>query len=340
MASPRYQSLTRVIFLICFSVIFPISQSYTVQNYYEKPINIKSTKCDTYAIDLYYIVKCINVNANFLSTMIEEEVETFPNDKRSIDYLLVQNLSVENGRLSQGWINTTNYRILELHVIDTKIESIENNAFKGFAFEELILLLIQNMKIDTLEEGTFEGLLSLSQLKIFNCEINHINENVLRAVAPNLQTLSLANMILPLNPTNLTGTVPLPKLNHVYMSFNEMTSLDAGSFSQIENVELLYVYLNQIKHVGCGTFEKMKSLTLLWLQRNLLTTLDPCVFGDEAINNLRKDVLTIGKNEWNCNCDLAWLKQLKIENKIQDNPTCASHSNLPFEKVNFCEEES
>lgn len=127
-------------------------------------------------------------------------------------------MTVENERLAQGWINTSNFRILELLIIDTKINSIENNAFKGYAFEELVLLQIQNMKIHTLEKGTFEGLKSLSQLKIFNSEINQINVNALIAVAPNLEKLMLANMVLPLNPTNLTGTVPLPKLYEVYKS--------------------------------------------------------------------------------------------------------------------------
>lgn len=192
------------------------------------------------------------------------------------------------------------------------------------------------MKIDTLEEGTFEGLQSIRGLSMNRCEINQINQNALKVVAPNLELLYMTYMKLPFNPKNLTGSVPLPRLTEVYFIYNKIRSLDAESFSQIQNPEIVYLHWNQIEQIGCGTFEKMTSLKKLWLDSNLLTTMGSCVFGSTVINGLGQNVMTIGDNNWNCNCELNWLKQLKIDKKIYGIPRCASHSNLPFEEVNFC----
>lgn len=248
------------------------------------------------------------------------------------------NLSVINGKLTQNWINTTKFRITQLYVNSENLVSIENNAFKGYAFETLDRLRLETLKIDTLEEGTFEGLQSLRELWLTKCEIKQINENALKAIAPNLEWLYMDSIVSPINPVNLTGTVPLPKLNNFVLRYSNVGNLDAGSFSQIENALYVNINSNQIKHIGCGTFGKMKSLRMLWLHNNLLTTLDSCAFSDEEISSL--EYLWIADNKWNCNCDLDWLKQLNARKIFQDKPRCASHSDLLFEEVNFCEEQA
>ncbi|XP_077286306.1 podocan-like [Arctopsyche grandis] len=268
--------------------------------------------------------------------MIEKEVENFPGEKHTVHYLNIENLLADNGKLTQNWINTTRFRISNLLIISMEIDNIENNAFKGYAFETLTSMYLLGLKTDTLEEGTFEGLQLLRNLTLYKMEIKHINENAFKAISPNLELLTISEMILPFNPTNLTGTIPLPKLTTVYIVNNKIVSLDAGSFSGIDNVIYLFLDWNYIKHVGCGTFEKMTSLQYFSLGANLLTTLDSCVFSDEVINSLY--LMWMARNVWDCNCDLVWLKQLKLDRIIIDDPLCASHSNLLFEEVDFCEE--
>ncbi|XP_077286307.1 uncharacterized protein LOC143911328 [Arctopsyche grandis] len=322
-----------MIWLICFVVIFPVAQSN---------IHLKNQKiapfaenCNTATISKNeYHISCISVNVANLTAMIEAEVYNFPNGKQTIDTLLIENLVVENRKLSQNWLNTTAFRILRLDLISAEIDSIQNNAFKGFAFAELTHLRLEDMKIDTLQEGTFGSLKLVEDFEIYKCAIKHINENVLKEFAPNLVNLTVMEMQYTLNVTNITGTVPLPNLTNVQIAFNGLEDLDAGSFSHMKNVKNLYLNSNKIFEISCETFDKMTSLEKLYLNDNLLSTLDSCVFGNEVISRLGENALRIGGNKWDCNCDLDWLIQLKIQKKIQDNPTCA----LSFDDAIFCEE--
>ncbi|XP_077285159.1 uncharacterized protein LOC143910525 [Arctopsyche grandis] len=331
------QILSGTIFLICLSSIFPVAQSFTVIK--NQKIAQSSNICYTnFTTDVSHVITCIDIDVNDATAMIEKEVEKLPNGQRTIDFLVFLNLSVTNGKLTQNWIDTTKFRITQLYINSENLVNIENNAFKGYAFEKLDRLRLETLKIDTLEEGTFEGLQSLTVLWMTKCEINHINENALKVVAPNLVWLYMDSIVLPINPVNLTGTVPLPKLNNFVLRLSNVGILDAGSLSQIENVTYVNVNSNQIRQIGCGTFEKMKSLQMLWLHNNLLTTLDSCVFSDEAINSL--EYLWIAGNQWNCTCNLDWLKQLNTRKIFQDKPRCASHSDLLFDEVNFCDEQA
>ncbi|XP_077296108.1 uncharacterized protein LOC143918213 [Arctopsyche grandis] len=327
----------KMIFIMCFMLIFPLTQSYTDPTVQKK--SLFSGNCITNIRVNTTFIDCVDVDINDLTNLLEKEVENFPIGKRTIDYLYIQNLLVENGKLSKNWIETTSFRISELQIIAATIETIESYAFMGFAFEEMKYLTFKEMKIDSLEEGIFVGLPLLLALTINKCEINHINENTLKAVAPHLESLHLTQMVLPINPTILTGTIPLPNLTFFGLTYSNVGSLNADSFSQIENCEILYLHWSQIEHIGCGTFEKMTSIMLMTLDSNRLTTLDSCVFGDEVISGFGKYAISFGDNKWNCSCNLKWLKQLKTENKTRGNPTCASHSDLPFDEVNFCEEE-
>ncbi|XP_077286294.1 uncharacterized protein LOC143911317 [Arctopsyche grandis] len=329
------QTWSRTIFLMYFVVIFPVAQSYSdLQK--QKSLSFVPRCTTSIAENDFYQIDCDSADENYLTSMLEVEVENFPNGEKTIDFLIIRDLTVKSRKLSQNWINTTIFRISTLYMLSPGIDRIENNAFKGFAFEELKLLRLKDFKTDTLEEGTFEGLNILEQLEILGGEIKHIKENALKAIAPNLIRLTIMEMRLPFNVTNLTGSVPLPKID-VIQFFSNDTSFDAESFSQAGNATYVFLAYHKNLHIGCGTFEKMPSLELLYLNYNRLTTLDSCIFGEEAISRLRENSLSIDFNEWNCDCDLNWLKQLKIENKIYGDARCASHSNLPFEEVNFCD---
>ncbi|XP_077286300.1 lumican-like [Arctopsyche grandis] len=331
----RIKQISGVMILFCIAIIFPVTQSYAVQKNEQK--SSFAPRCFTDIESGIFHIRCDDVNVNDLTVMIEEEIKNFPIERPTIDTLTIRNLSIENGKLSQNWINTTSFRISRLQIYTANTNSIENKAFVGYAFEKLRDLRLDNMKIDTIEEGTFEGLQSLQLLDVSRLEVNHINENALKLVAPTLEILFVNSMVLPFNPTNLTGTVELPQIHAIVMSGNKMSFIDSGSFAQISNIKFLYLDYSEIENIGCGTFQKMILMKRLRLDRNSLTTLDPCVFGDEIIGNLQTSALNLANNKWNCNCDLDWLKQLKISNKVFDEPRCASHSDLPFEDVNFCE---
>ncbi|XP_077284761.1 uncharacterized protein LOC143910246 [Arctopsyche grandis] len=350
--------------IICLLVL-PITQSYTTEDIFssqQRLISIRnrntgqpfSNECMSDQTNEGFEITCRDIDENAdLSALLEQEVENFPGTTQIIDKLLIYGLSTDDGKLTQNWINSTKFFIKILDLYSDAMD-IEKNAFDGVVFENLETLTLFGFEISTLEEDTFKGLQLLKYLEFYNCEIKIINENALKAVSLTLESLSIGELYydpihlkrsvqqrakeLPFDPTNLTGIVPLPKLKTVNFGFKYMNTLNAKSFSQIKACEELYIGGNKIERIGCGTFEMMKSLKTIILSANKLTTMDSCVFGDEVINNFSEDSIMVSFNSWNCNCDLNWLKQLKINKIVSDDPWCTSHSNLPFEEVDFDEE--
>ncbi|XP_077286289.1 lumican-like [Arctopsyche grandis] len=339
-----------IIFVLSFVMIIPAADSYSVANTLSKIQNentlnsrnafLNSTKCTKSDDNSEFQITCsgLDVNDN-LTALIEllvwnEQIQT-------IDFLIVEKSSFEDGKLAQNWIDTTNFRIKMLQITSSMIDKIENNAFTGYAFEELLVLRLWYLKIETLEEGTFAGLQQLQNLFINTCEIKYINENALKPVASTLESLSLFFMTLPFNPVNLTGTVPLPNLRTVNFPGNNFkNNLNAKSFSQLKTCEYLDLNRCRIEDIGYGTFANMLSMRVVDLAYNPLTGLDYCVFGDEVIKNFGTEGIQIGFNLWNCDCDLDWLKKLRVEKIVGGDARCASHSNKTFEQVIFCDEET
>ncbi|XP_077302419.1 uncharacterized protein LOC143922895 isoform X2 [Arctopsyche grandis] len=333
------QMLSGIACLLTFMMILSVTQSYTMtveKNRYAE-ISPLSERCSTSNSSLGDTIVCSGIEiGDNLTALIEEEVDNFENDDRIVGVLSIFRILTENRKLSENWIQTTAFRVKRLIFEAPNIDDIENNAFRGYIFEELIALDIASLTIEVLNEGIFEGLQYLEELTISQCRIHQIFANALRPMAASLTMISFESLILPLDVTNLTGTVPLPKVTYVDFRYNDVGKLNAQSFSQIENSETVFLQYSLIEDIDCGTFENMTGLNTLVLMGTLLTTLDSCVFGDELINRMQNDTLYLGTNNWNCNCDLDWLKQLKLNYVVGDTPRCYSHSCLPFEEVEFC----
>ncbi|XP_077286281.1 uncharacterized protein LOC143911304 isoform X2 [Arctopsyche grandis] len=248
---------------------------------------------------------------------------------------------VVNGVITQNWINTNKFSIKKLRISSKNIINVEDDSFNGQAFEELEILSLVLMKIEVLQEGTFRGLQMLKELNLQRCTVKQINEKALLHVASSLQTLLVHEMQLEFNPKNLTGSILLPGISTIDFSYNKLgKNLKRESISHVgHNLVQIYLLSSQIEQIGCGTFEKMTSLKQIFLSGNMLSTLEPCVFGETVINNLPIGAIYINQNYWNCDCCLLWLKQLRIQKKIAGNPTCQSNHSLPFEAVEFCNED-
>ncbi|XP_077285018.1 trophoblast glycoprotein-like [Arctopsyche grandis] len=327
-------------------IIIPIAQSFligdTVTSKQDSEL-IKtqeaapSGRCDISGEDIYRI-HCYSITPNDnLTALLEETVEEFENNTGVINELNIAGLEIANGIMDQNWIVTTSFRVISLNIVFTTIHRLEN-AFKGvYAFEELQSLRFDAAIIGTIDESSFEGLKHLTSLNLALREINVFTNDCLRPVAPTLEFIKFGAVKKP--PIgNFTGSVLLPNMIAIDLTLNNLSSINPNSFAQIPGCKNLTLSYGNIENIPCGTFEKMTSLKMLDLTNNLLTTLDPCIFGDELLNNLPEESLWIDDNEWDCNCELNWLKELKLKKIVADNATCASHDYLLFEEVEFCEE--
>ncbi|XP_077292791.1 uncharacterized protein LOC143915845 [Arctopsyche grandis] len=329
-------SKVKMILKKCVKILFITIISLSVlENYPTKP---KKDPIKGNCSSKDFGVVCDGVNVNDLTSILEKEVQNFTNGKGYIEHLTIKDLFVENKTLAQNWIDTKSFRILNLSIEAPKIGKIENSAFEGYVFEELNSLSLVSLNISTLEEGTFKGLQFLKVILIKRSEIHQIKKNVLRGMAQNLTKLYVEEMICPLDIYNLIGTIPLPNLTTVTIINNNIESIKNDTFCHVKNVEIVQLYSNKIEDIGCGNFHT-KSLKLLDLSSNNLNTLEPCIFFNHSLFGINGS-LFVSNNEWSCNCDLYWLKQLRAAVKTIDDPKCASHSNKSFENVIFCKKES
>ncbi|XP_077284893.1 uncharacterized protein LOC143910337 [Arctopsyche grandis] len=351
------QTMTRIVCLLAFVMILPVTQSYdtTIDRFLTSEHHMllatqdkriargicfdsePRDKCTTKSGSWGMEVSCSNIEPkDDLTALIEEQVQGFPNGERTIDQLNIYGLLLVNRKLVQNWIRTSSFRINKLQIVAPEIDDIENGAFRGYAFEQLAELRLDRVTIDTFNEGIVDGLLSFRLLYILRSRINRINENALRPVASTLEVIDFQKMVLPLDLTNLTGSVILPKVVMVDFSNNDLGRLTSRSFSGLINCNLLFLHYTKIEHVGCGTFQTMTKMTGMLLMKTGLTTLDSCTFGTWMINNMPDLTLYLDTNDWICDCKLTWIKKLALTNKLRDLPRCASHSCQPIRDTEFC----
>ncbi|XP_077284892.1 uncharacterized protein LOC143910336 [Arctopsyche grandis] len=350
------QTMTRIVYLLAFVMILPVTQSYdtTIDRFLTSEHHMllatqdkriargicfdsePRDKCTTKSGSWGMEVSCSNIEPkDDLTALIEEQVQGFPNGQRTIDQLTIYGLLLVNRKLVQNWIRTSSFRINKLQIVAPEIDDIENGAFRGYAFEQLTQLSLDKVTIDTFNEGTLDGLL-LERLSIVRSRINRINANALRPVAPTLEALSAEKMVLPLDLTNLTGSVTLPLIHIVDFNGNDLGRLTSRSFSALGNCKLVFLNNAKIENVGCGTFQTMPQMIGMLLINTGLTTLDSCTFGSWMINNMPDLTLYLDTNDWNCDCKLTWIKELALKNKLTDLPLCASHNCQPIRDTSFC----
>ncbi|XP_077284895.1 uncharacterized protein LOC143910339 [Arctopsyche grandis] len=353
-STQRNQTMTRIVCLLAVMMILPVTQSFDTKidrllspeqhmllaSQYKK--TARQICFDPWPgpgrcrISGTYGVSCSNVEPeDDLTALIEEQVQKFPNGVRTIEQLSIQSLLLLNRKLAQNWIQTSSFRIKNLEIIAPEIDDIENGAFRGYAFEQLNELKLEEVTIDTFNELTLDGL-SIEGLFMMKSRINRINENALKPVASNLRALFVENMVLPLDVTNLTGSVTLPLVGIVDFNNNDLGRLNSRSFSGLINCNLVFLQYSKIEHVGCGTFQPLTRMSGLLLIETGLTTMDSCAFGTWMINNMPDYTLYLDTNDWKCDCNLRWIKELQVRNKVRDLPLCASHSCQPIRDTNFC----
>ncbi|XP_077284894.1 uncharacterized protein LOC143910338 [Arctopsyche grandis] len=351
------QTMTRIVCLLAFVMILPVTQSYdtTIDRFLTSEHHMllatqdkriargicfdsePRDKCTTKSGWRGMEVSCSNIEPkDDLTALIEEQVQEFPNGERTINELSIHGLLLVNRKLAQNWIRTSSFRIISLEIIAPEIDDIENGAFRGYAFEQLAELRLDGVTIDTFNEGTVDGLLTFQRLHILRSRVNRINENALRPVASTLEVIDFQSMVLPLDLTNLTGSVILPKVKTIDFSSNDLGRLTSRSFSGLINCNLLFLQYSKIEHVGCGTFQTMTKMTGMLLIQTGLTTLDSCTFGNWMLNNMPNYTLYLDTNDWNCDCKLTWIKELALTDKLRDLPRCASHNCRPIQETAFC----
>lgn len=235
----------------------------------------------------------------------------------------LETLSLKNNKLmaiNKAFIHVNKLTHLDLSF--NQLHQVTNNMFQGLtklyelrlrgnlithidadAFSDLTglyeLVLAQN-QITLIDSGLFQGLTNLRKLDIQDNQVSRIKAGAFTGTT--LDQLDLGDNRFTDFPTaafkNLTQS---PK--QISLSRNAIEKLDDFLFDGLTS-QYLDLSQNKINLVSDKAFERCSMLMVL-LEHNNISTLPPAVlpFWQKA------QVLSIGGNPWQCDCDLLWMVQ-------------------------------
>lgn len=198
-----------------------------------------------------------------------------------------------------GWLNMKNVYIERLHLHDTEISKIVNNAFGGHVFSRLKYLYMINVPIKSLKKGTFNGLKALKELHLSRLKLINLSDNVLQSM-PNLEIIDIDNSG-KIELDALFGRFILHNLRGILIqNCNINDSITENTFNASGNVMLLNLNSNHIDTIGPQSFRyTLPSLGRLYLRGNHLKSIPEDLF--ETNNNVLIDVTS---NPWHCDCKM------------------------------------
>ncbi len=242
----------------------------SIHSYHSKIAN-NGTRCHT---------TCpIDCTCTLGNVMVTRECKTSPTTEASIQY--------------------PSYVLYYLSWRGSIIHAIKPQAFLSIG-DEVIGLDLNNVGLQYLERGVFDGLQSLEFLILMDNYIAEITPGVFNelqsfdsltesindtfSILPNLRVLYLSN-------NQLTELAPgafgmLPKLTYLDLSHNQLIELAPGIISALQSFEWLHLSYNQLTELLSGTFNMLPNLSWLDLSNNQLTEIAPDTFTE--LQNLTK----------------------------------------------------
>ncbi|XP_063405839.1 properdin-like [Mytilus trossulus] len=150
-----------------------------------------------------------------------------------------------------------------------QINSLDATSFSGLTLVRQIML--RRNQLNSLDAAPFSGLTSLAILDLSYNRISSIDDELL-VVLRTVQILDLRyNKLTTFKPLNqFSGS-----LNHLYLSHNNINSIDATSFSGQTSLTLLDLSFNRISSIDDELLVVLRTVQLLNLRYNKLTTFNP-----------------------------------------------------------------
>lgn len=219
---------------------------------------------------------------------------------------------------------------IEIDLID--VTAIESNAFINYNFFHVETLILKNLQVGVLTNGSFNGLISLRSLKLYSLVTYDFKPGFLTGISSTLGYFTFNQMFdsdSAMNIDGLTGGIILQAVKLVKIRTNLNGTLTSESFSALVSVEILLLSDCEIEVLAPDTFIHIKTtLKKLNLERNRLKTIyaDFLTIFDDNL-----PYISLNGNPWHCDC-LLIIFQAYISNYSNivdgDKATCNTPVNL------------
>lgn len=223
---------------------------------------------------------------------------------------------------------------------------LDSDAFSTVQFYNLTSLAIIDGRISLLEKSLFDSLTNLEELVISNNAIARVDDDLLAGTAKALQVIQINNAIYSSDVLiSIIGRSQLPNVLLLSLTGNQIDTISSDVFKGVPNVQSLYLTNSGISSVEYGAFEPLSgSIRQLFLSENKLSFL-PINSFDSILKVNPNFRLTLANNEWNCECELEWLKNLTSAQLmiVADEPRCMTperNAMIKLSEADFCSDGS
>ncbi|GFS44576.1 leucine-rich repeat neuronal protein 3 [Nephila pilipes] len=312
-------------------------------------INFQNNRISSLAMSTFAIVDNIEELDLSLNQMTKIDNFTFTPFKSLVLLRLSHNYLSD---IAPGLLDgLSNLRVLEMG--HNAIQRLEKEAFQ--ATPNLQELRLQYNPIFELPEQVFQFLPKLERLDLQDTGLVSLPSDVFMPT-PHLQWISLSSNAFENVPEEALSKAPV--LENLDLSGNDFTCLVRGDFRRLSRVSLLHLNnlprLRRIEKDALAGLTSLKSFSCSY-NPNLIY-LDEDAFGSEnstisrvkttpheqlylrqnALRTLKSPLkmeswsslsfVDLADNPWKCDCNLRWMKQLKMETQM--NIVCDSPPHL------------
>lgn len=184
------------------------------------------------------------------------------------EYLSKKNIS---NHLNES-IHLTNEILKIIYLLKTKLNEIQINNIIEISLEinYIKILELSDCKITTIENSTFNGLISLEELYLSFNRIKSINEKLFIGLN-SLQILDLGSNILSTLSTNVFSNIL--NLQEIYLYNNGLNEINS-IFKRLTNLKKIIYNANKIKSINKNSFQELSNLENLDLMNNQITEIN------------------------------------------------------------------
>ncbi|MFH4974123.1 hypothetical protein AB6A40_000832 [Gnathostoma spinigerum] len=228
-----------------------------------------------------------------------------------------------------------NGSIRSLHLVECKIEEIEENAFKGLAdsLEEIVLsdnllktmphfnalrklrsINLNNNKLTDIDEGALAGIINLQQLRLERNNICALSRNALNETKSRLELLDLSdNCFTQIPAQNIRNS---HRLMYLDLSNNKIQQVTNFEFMNLPMLKELRLNDNAISKITSMAFMNVPQLQYLYVRHNHLRTIE----SERLFQVFQKlEILDLSDNELQkvpTFKELSNIRQIRLDNNI------------------------
>lgn len=190
-----------------------------------------------------------------------------------------------------------------------RLDTLLTGAFTSDIFKATESLLIADLSIDQLDGSLFTGLANLEQLQLLNIEdlnVQTITQHTFATLTKlknlEISEISYREMHLP----NLIGEYR--SIKTLSLNKNIISWVHAGILVRLPNLIVLNLIKSHVAVLAAGAFDGLPNLRAINLSHNVLSSLPPGIFAN-IVERPRANIdLTF--NEWFvCDCGLLELQE-------------------------------